>query len=141
MTLPPKIITLLAPFAPLFSPRVFERAQELILGAILTPGRRTVAAALRALGLQDQAHFQNYHRVLNRATWCPRRAAQVLLRLLVSSFVPSGPLIFGLDDTLERRRGAHIKAKGIYRDAVRSSRSHFRAAPTSSKAAVCAGFP
>ena len=36
-----------------------------------------------------------------------------------------GPLVFGMDETLERRRGKEIKAKGIYRDAVRSSGSHF----------------
>ena len=36
-----------------------------------------------------------------------------------------GPLVFGIDETLERRRGGRIKAKGIYRDGVRSSGSHF----------------
>jgi hypothetical protein len=112
-------------FASLFSPPVFEHAQVLLSGAILTPGQRTVTAALRAMGLAHTRQFQNYHRVLNRATWSPRHAAEVLLRLLVRAFVPHGPLIMGGDDTVERRRGEKIAAKGIYRDPVRSSHAHF----------------
>lgn len=123
--IPSEVLTLLAAFAPLFRGRTFAHAQVLCVGAILTPGRRTVTAALRAIGLAQEKHFQNYHRVLNRAQWSSRKAAQVLLGLLVKTFVPEGPLVLGIDETLERRRGANIAAKGIYRDAVRSSRSFF----------------
>jgi hypothetical protein len=35
------------------------------------------------------------------------------------------PLVFGIDPTIERRWGHKIAARGIYRDAVRSSDSHF----------------
>jgi hypothetical protein len=125
LILPPEIITLMTAFAPLFSPSVFQHAQVLLTGAILTPGQRTVTAALRAMGLAHNRHFQNYHRVLNRAVWSPRQAAAVLLRLLVSVFAPDGPLVLGGDDTIERRRGDKIKARGIYRDPIRSSHSHF----------------
>src|SRR5205807_5739481 len=69
--------------------------------------------------------FQNYHRVLNRVRWSSRAASHILLRLLVHSFVSSGPLVVGLDDTIERRWGRKIQARGIYRDPVRSSHSHF----------------
>ncbi len=64
-------------------------------------------------------------RVLNRANWSSLQAAQVLLQLLVKAFLPQGPLVIGGDDTLERRRGARIKAKGINRDPVRSSDTQF----------------
>lgn len=124
-TLPDDIITVLAAFAPLFTARTFAHVQVLLIGAILTPGRRTVTAALRAMGLAQERHFQNYHRVLNRANWSSRQAAKVLLGLLVRAFAPDGPLVMGIDETLERRRGAKIAAKGIYRDAVRSSHSFF----------------
>jgi hypothetical protein len=67
----------------------------------------------------------NYHRVLSRAAWSGRAAARVLLGLLVDAFVPAGPVLLGLDDTIERRRGKRISAKGIYRDPVRSSHGHF----------------
>jgi hypothetical protein len=108
-----------------FSARTRDHVLALVLGAILAPGRRTVAAALRVTGLAQLPGFTSYHRVLNRNTWSSRELACRLLRRLLRSFVPDGPVVVGLDDTLERRRGAKIKAKGIYRDPVRSSHSHF----------------
>src|SRR3954466_12644785 len=124
--LPETIIRVLRPFEPVFSGRVWPWAQALLVGAILTPGPRTVAAALRVLGLQEERSFVNYHRVLNRARWSSRALSPILLRLLVHAFVAVGaPVIVGLDDTIERRRGAKIAAKGIYRDPVRSSKGHF----------------
>lgn len=124
-TLPPTIIRVVATFAPLFSHRVFRYVEVLLVGAILTPGRRTIANVLRIMGLQDTRQFQNYHRVLNRAQWSRRKAARLLLQLLVASFVPNGPIVMGLDETLERRQGAKIAAKGIYPDAARSSKTFF----------------
>jgi DDE superfamily endonuclease len=124
-TLPTSMIQVLAPFAPLFSKSVFQHVQLLLVGAILAPGKRTVASALRAVSLEDERRFCRYHRVLNRAVWSSREASRVLLGLLVEAFVPEGPLILGIDETLERRRGKKISAKGIYRDPVRSSREHF----------------
>lgn len=124
--LPRAIIQVLRPFELLFSERVWEWAKILLVGAILAPGKRTVTAALRVMGLSDEQQFQNYHRVLNRAAWSPYAASRILLRLLVDAFVPSdAPIVLGLDDHIERRRGAKITAKGIYRDPVRSSRSFF----------------
>ncbi len=124
-TLPPAMILLLRPFAPLFSKRVWRHVQVLLAGAILTPAQRTVTAALRVVGLGHSPHFQRYHRVLNRASWSSLAISRVLLRLLVAAFVPDGPLVVGVDETLERRTGAQIAAKGVYRDAVRSTHSHF----------------
>ena len=77
------------------------------------------------MGLGQTRHFQHYHRVLNRATWSGREASRVLLRLLVKTFVPDGPMILGVDETLERRWGKKISAKGIYRDPVRSIQERF----------------
>jgi hypothetical protein len=120
------MIRLLAPFAPLFCERPWQHVQVLLTGAILAPGKRTVASALRAVGLEDERRFCNYHRVLNRAAWSSREASRILLELLVEAFVPGGePLVVGIDETLERRQGKKIVAKGIYRDPVRSSHSHF----------------
>ena len=123
-TLPNKYSTILNAFAHLFSKRIWERVQILLAGAILSPAERTVTAALRAVGLSQEKHFQNYHRVLNRAVWSSLDASRILLVLLVGTFAWFGPIVFGLDDTIERRRGEQIKAKGIYRDPVRSSHSH-----------------
>jgi len=122
--LPAGYVTILAAFAAIFSKRLWHRIQVLVIGAILTPGARTVAAILRTMGLSADKHFQNYHRVLNRAVWSSLEVSRVLLSLLIAAFAPFGPVVMGLDDTIERRRGAKIKAKGIYRDPVRSSHSH-----------------
>jgi len=125
LTLPTDYLSLIQVFAPYFSNLVWQHAQVLLLGAILVPGTRTVTAALRIMGLSRERQFQTYHRVLNRAAWSSWALSRTLLMLLVQTFVPTGPIICGLDDTIERRRGAKIKAKGIYRDPVRSSHGHF----------------
>jgi hypothetical protein len=124
--LPREIVRVLGVFEDVFSERVWDWVQVLVVGAILTPGQRTVAAVLRVMGLSDERQYQNYHRVLNRARGSSREVSRRLLRLLVETFVPvDGPVVVGMDETIERRRGAQIAAKGIYRDPVRSSQSHF----------------
>jgi hypothetical protein len=123
--LPPEIVRVLRVFEDVFSERVWDWVQVLVVGAILTPGQRTVTAVLRVMGLSEERQFQNYHRVLNRACWSSREVSRRLLLAVVAAFVPdAGPVLVGLDETIERRRGAKIAAKGIYRDPVRSSRSH-----------------
>lgn len=122
---PPGLAEWLADFRSLFSRPVWDRVLVLVAGTLLMPGRHTVCAALRVLGKAEAADFATYHRVLSRARWSSRAAAAVLLGLIVRTLVPEGPVILGIDDTLERRWGAHIKARGIYRDPVRSSRGHF----------------
>ena len=123
LTLPFELVNLIVAFAPLFSQPVWNHVQVLLVGTILATGKRTVTAALRVMGLSPDPHFQNYHRVLNRARWSARAASRLLLQLLVAAFAPTGVVLLGLDDHLERRRGKQIQAKGIYRDPVRSSHS------------------
>jgi DDE superfamily endonuclease len=126
LNLPKQIIQVLRCFEAAFSERVWEWAKVLLVGAILAPGERTVTAILRVMGLQNERQFQNYHRVLNRATWSSRALSRRLLRVLLQLFVPEdAPIIVGIDETIERRRGAKIAAKGIYRDPVRSSKEFF----------------
>src|SRR6266498_2430866 len=125
-TLPSEIISVLRVFAEVFSERVWDWVQVLVVGAILTSGRRTVAAVLRVMGLSEERQFQNYHRVLNRATWSGLAVSRILVVALAAVFVPcDAPIVVGLDDTIERRWGAKISARGIYRDPVRSSKGHF----------------
>src|SRR3954466_7890114 len=102
-----------------------RHALVLVAGAILAPGRRTVAAGLRVVGRGRAPTFTNYPRVLNRNRWSGRAAAERLLHLLLAAFAPDGPVVVGVDETIERRWGARIRARGIYRDPVRSSRGHF----------------
>jgi hypothetical protein len=124
LSLPIAFSSAIGVFAPVFSRPVWPHVKVLLTGAVLAPGQRTVTAILRIMGLSAAPNFQTYHRVLNRAVWSPLYASRLLLRLLVAVFVPSGIVLFGLDDTIERRRGKQITAKGIYRDPVRSSHAH-----------------
>lgn len=124
-TLHSKFTGVLALFAPHFSREVWQHVQVLVFGAILCRGQRTVTAVLRVMGYENERCFANYHRVLNRAKWSAHALARTLLNVLVNTFVAEGELLIGGDETIERRRGGQIKAKGIYRDPVRSSRSHF----------------
>src|ERR687897_2305907 len=108
-----------------FTAAAWRHVLVLVSGSLLAPGRRTVAAALRVTGLGQAAGFAVYHRLLSHGHWCSRALAHRLLLLLVTAFVPDGPVVVGLDDTIERRWGARIAARGIYRDPVRSSHGHF----------------
>ncbi len=126
LTLPEAIISILAPFAMLFQSRTWTNARVLLVGAVLSPGKRTVTSALRVMGLSGDGNFARYHHVLNRASWSPLKLSRVLLHLMLSHLdAGTEPLVFGIDETIERRRGKLIAAKAIYRDAVRSSASHF----------------
>jgi hypothetical protein len=92
------LIAILTPFATLFQRRTWVKAQVLLLGTVLTPGRRTVTSALRVTGLSDDRTFANYHHVLNCAQWSPLKLSQVLLRLLLHYFEQkAGPLVFGIE--------------------------------------------
>jgi hypothetical protein len=113
------------PFRCHFTAAAWRHVLVLVGGTLLAPGRRTVAAALRVMGLGQAAGFAVHHRVLSHGHWCSRALAHRLLLLLVAAFAPDGPVVVGVDDTVERRWGARIKARGIYRDPVRSSHGHF----------------
>jgi hypothetical protein len=121
-TLPESIEVILAPFMALFAERVWCHAEVLIIGTILTQGKRTVTQALRVMGLGGEQHYINYHRVLSRAKWSSLAAAKILLGMLIAVLSVNSPILIGIDETIERRKGEKIKAKGIYRDAVRSTK-------------------
>jgi len=114
LSLPNTFTAVISIFIPVFSRPVWQHAKVLLTGAILTPGKRTVSSILRIMDKADGPHFQTYHRVLNRAAWSPLKASRFLLRFMLAIFTPWWePLVFGLDDTIERRWGQQIKARGI----------------------------
>ena len=122
---PAILVTWLAIFRPCFTAPVWNRILVLVAGAVLAPGKRTVTQALRVMGLADQPGFGRYHEALNRARWDSRDVARRLLRHLLAVLWPHGEVVIAIDDTIERRWGGKIKARGIYRDPVRSSHGHF----------------
>src|SRR3954466_13797582 len=120
---PESVLNVLEDFSPEFTPRTWARVVPTALGTILARGRRTVAAALRQMGLHDRPDFSSYHQVFNRAAWSPRRVARRLLSAAIAAFVPEGVgLTFATDETLERRWGKQIRIRGHYRDPLASSK-------------------
>jgi len=124
LSLPSAFPRAIGVFAPVFSRPVWQHVNVLMAGAVLAPGKRTVTAILRMMGRSAAPDFQTYPRVLHRAVWSPLTASRLLLRLLVAVCIPRGVVVFGLDDTIERRRGEQSTAQGISRDPVRSSHTH-----------------
>jgi hypothetical protein len=76
------------------------------------------------MGLGNDPHFTNYHRVLSKARWSGLHAAKILLGMLIALVPVNLPIIIGVDDTIERRKGKKIRDKGCYRDPVRSTKKH-----------------
>jgi len=100
LTLPIAMCRLLHPFEACFRETTWEHALVLLVGAILTPAKRTVTAALSVMGLRQEAQFQSYHRVLNRASWSCLILSRILLSMLLTAFVsPDAPIIVGLDES------------------------------------------
>lgn len=122
---PDEFLRLTIPYSGLFSKPVFVHARLLLAGAILAPGKRTVTSVLRVLGLSGETKFHKYHRVLSLARWCALKGARILLGQLLGVFLADGPVVVGIDETVERRWGGKIQKRGIYRDSARSSHSHF----------------
>jgi hypothetical protein len=122
-SLSPDILAILTPFAILFSQPAWKNALTLLFGTMLCRGKRTVCAALRVMGLENDTCFAKYHHILNRTRWSPLVGSKILFKLLLELVGNCLPVILFVDETLERRKGPKIKAKGYYRDAVRSSRN------------------
>ena len=133
MSVPEVLAAWMQPFAVSFTTAVWRHVLVLVAGVVLVPGRRTVTAALRVMGLDQEAGFAVYHRVLSLGRWSSRAVAHRLLLLLVAALVPAGPVVIGLDDTIERRWGPKSRRAG-------STAIPFGpATATSSKPAACAG--
>jgi hypothetical protein len=122
---PPALVSLMAAFRDFFTAPVWDHVLVLVTGMVLAPGKRTVSAALRIMGLGTSPGFARYHHVLSRARWDSRAIARKLLTLILDTLLREGPVVIGIDDTIERRWGPKIAARGIYRDPVRSSHGHF----------------
>ena len=110
INLPGWMIPILTNFAPvIYGVSTWRKAEVLVVGAILATGKRTVSAVLHVMGLSQSPKYAQYHQVLNRAVWSSRESSLVLLRLLLKTFaVSQTPLVFGIDETLERRWGKKI---------------------------------
>jgi hypothetical protein len=99
--IPAFVLVWMQPFRACFTAPVWEYVLVLVMGAVLAPGKRTVTAALRVMGLDGISNFTGFHQVLNRARWSSQAAARCLLGLIVTRLVGDGPVVIGVDDTIE----------------------------------------
>ena len=123
--IPAILVSWLSVFRPCFTTPVWNHVLVLVTGTILAPGKRTVTQALRVMGLAERPGFGRYHEALNRARWDARDVSRRLLLHMLAVLWPSGEVVIAIDDTIERRWGPKIKARGIYRDPVRSTKGQF----------------
>jgi hypothetical protein len=122
--LPPEARPLVAAFVVSFTNPTYQRFSTLLVGAVLTTGRRTVANLLRTLRHLAPGHRTDYQRVLSRAPWSGLALGCALMRLVLDRLVPDGPVMLVGDDTVDGHKGKHVYGKARHRDAVRSTHSY-----------------
>jgi hypothetical protein len=123
MILPPEALPLLAALAPAFTQPTYRRFVTLLLAAVLTTGRRTVANLLRTLGGLAPGHRTGYQRVLSRAPWSALNLGCALAGFLLAHLVPDGVVVLVGDDTVDGHPGKKVYGKARHRDPVRSTHS------------------
>jgi hypothetical protein len=121
MILPPDAHPLVQVLALHFTNPTYQRLSTLLVGAILTTGRRTVANLLRTLRQLAPGHPTDYRRVLSRAPWSGLALGCALVQFLLDHVVPAGPVALVGDDTVDGHPGPQVYGKARHRDPVRSS--------------------
>lgn len=124
MILPPEAQALVSVLAPHFTNPTYQRFSVLLVGALVTTGRRTVANLLRTLCHLAPGHPTDYRRVFSRAPWSGLALGCALMRFVVDHLLPDGPVRLVGDDTVDGHTGPHVYGKGRHRDPVRSSHSY-----------------
>jgi len=120
-----EFLALIIAYSGLLPILVFVHTRLLLAGAILAPGKRTITSVMQVVGLSQETKFHKYHRVLSLFRWCALQGGPILMDQVLNASLSDGPVVVGIDEKLERRWGGKIKKRGIYRDSVRSSHSHF----------------
>jgi hypothetical protein len=124
LSLPKVAQPLFSQFSIAFTRPTFERAMVLLVGFVLTVGRRTVTRTLATVRGLAGGHFGDYHRVLSRARWSPWPLGRVLAAAVLALVPPDQPVICAVDDTAVQHRGGRVYGKGRHRDPLRSTRTH-----------------
>ena len=122
--LPAEAAPLLMTLAPAFTTPTAQRFQFLLVVAILTTGRRTVANMLRTLGGLVHGHRTSYQRVFSAARWSGLQLGCLLCGFVLRHLVPDGRVTLIGDDTVESHPGRKVYGKARHRDPVRSSHAY-----------------
>jgi len=115
---------LLMSFSVAFTQPTFQRILPLIVGAIVTTGRRTITHILWTVRSIVPGHYSDYHRVFSRAPWSLWVLGKVLAKAVLQHVPNDQPVLVAMDDTTAQHRGKTVYGKGCHHDAVRSSHIH-----------------
>ena len=124
MILPPEAHDLVQVLAFHFTSPTYQRFSTLLVAALVTTGRRTVANLLRTLRHLAPGHRTDYQRVLSRAPWSGLQLGCALMRFVLDRLLPTGAVMLVGDDTVDGHKGKCVYGKARHRDAVRSSHSY-----------------
>jgi hypothetical protein len=124
MNSPTFALPVLTMLRPTFSTPTYKRFLVLLLGTLLTTGRRTITNILRTVRHQAPGPASSYHRVFSRRRWSTWVMARAVIRFLLDHVVQPGPVLLAGDDTVTEHPGPHVFGKGRHRDGVRSSHSY-----------------
>src|SRR3954454_3421311 len=105
MILPPESHPLLNALVFTFTNPTYQRFSTLLVGALLTTGRRTVANLLRTLRHLAPGHRTTYQRVLSDASWSGVQLGCVLMRFVLDHLLPDVPFLLVGDDTVDGHPG------------------------------------
>jgi hypothetical protein len=124
MILPPEASPLVQAIAFTFANPTYQRFSALLVGAVPTTGRRTIANIVRTLRHLAPGHLTDYQRVLSRAPWSGVALGCSLARFLLQHFLPDGGVTRIGDDPVDGHKGKHVHGKARHRDPVRSTHRH-----------------
>lgn len=124
MILPPEAHPLTQAIVFTFTSPTYQRFSTLLVAAVLTTGRRTIANLVRTLRHLAPGHLTTYQRVLSRSPWSGIDLGCSLTQFLLRHFAPDGVITLIGDDTVDGHKGKHVHGKARHRDPVRSSHAH-----------------
>jgi DDE superfamily endonuclease len=117
-------LPVLSVLPPAFSTPTYHRFLVLWLGAILTTGRQTLTHLFRTGRHRAGGQVSSSHRVLSQRRWASGELARLLLTVLLTYLVPTGPVVLAGDETVAERPGPHVVGKARHREGVRSTHSY-----------------
>ena len=109
--------------ADVFTSAGFNIFTSLISGWVLSPGRRTITQMICAGDPTNKKQHDAYHRFVRCGRWSMDKLWQCMVVSIVLMLSIKGPLVIDIDDTLFKKTGRKIQGTGIFRDAVRSTKS------------------
>jgi hypothetical protein len=122
--IPPVAEKILGPVSLAFTRPTAARFLLVVIGLILTFGRRTVTGVLWTMRIWIGGHYSTYHRLFSRARWSLWTLGRILATLIIETLKPNEEIVVVIDDTTAGHRGKRVYGKGCHHDAVRSTHTH-----------------